>query len=246
MSPSNRPRRRQQGFTLAEMLVASTLLTIVLGGAYTAFSTTSRAWRVGEKNYATFQDARGTLALLERELQSTIGAASYLFEGTNDTLTFLTLSAPLDPEEGEGNHVMWVRYRLKKDRDKEGAVIVREEARVLSALPEAPSGEDGFQDHDPIKKSREDAYELAQGVVGWELDYVWIPRIRQPHDQPPVPIDPIVLTESRAGWGLPQAVRITLVLKNENADTGNSTFYLTVPFYGRTSAYDERRMGLAG
>ncbi len=50
----DRARQRRAGFTLVELIVASTLLTIVLAGVYTTFSSSVRVWRSGESNYHTY------------------------------------------------------------------------------------------------------------------------------------------------------------------------------------------------
>lgn len=41
---------RNGGFTLIELIVASTLMALVLSGVYLTFSTAVRSWRQGEAN----------------------------------------------------------------------------------------------------------------------------------------------------------------------------------------------------
>ncbi|MCP4641108.1 MAG: prepilin-type N-terminal cleavage/methylation domain-containing protein, partial [bacterium] len=48
-------KRHNAGFTLAELLVATTLTVLVMGGVYVAFSSSIRLWRLGEANLRTYQ-----------------------------------------------------------------------------------------------------------------------------------------------------------------------------------------------
>lgn len=92
-------RRRQQGVTLAELLVASVILTISLLGVHQAGRTVLKAAAETEKKAETVEELSGAFMLIERDLR-----AAVIFEndpemkmtgGNGDkgsTLSFMTLS----------------------------------------------------------------------------------------------------------------------------------------------------------
>ena len=108
--------QRDHGFTLIELIVASTLMALVLSGVYLTFSTAVRSWRQGEANYATYEDARRALGLLDRELHAIPADAIHLMIGTRDSLEFVTLAQPLDVETASSERLLRVQYRFKGDR----------------------------------------------------------------------------------------------------------------------------------
>ena len=231
------------GFTLAELIVAATVLTVVMTAVYTAFGSTLRAWRLGESHVTAYQDARTALNTMSRELNCMLGGAEHLFQGKNDEVEFFTVGPPMNVEKGEGPRVLWVRYRFNRT----GKSLVREEAIVLKPLPlQPPEGEE--IDKTRVKLGRKYKFELiADGVRGLDFTYFWIP----PHeprksDEPPTWLEPIQLKESREGWGLPQGIRAVLTVNDPTSESGKSIFSLRTSFRGPTTPYDEERIGAVG
>lgn len=237
-----RPRRGQGGFTLAEILVACTLLSIVMSGLYFAFSSSIRMWRLGEANLRTYQDARTSLRIMTRELQCIPRDAAHLCEGKDDEFEFFALVPPMDVELGEESRIMWVKYRLKESPSGEsGKLLVREERVVDGALP-LPEDEQGDTSATRLDLGRKKTFELAAGVEDFELAYCWVP-VLPPGEPPPVgedleegtPPDPIWLDEHNENDGMPQAIAIALTLQDPNAEEGETLFEQLVAFRGPTA-----------
>ena len=232
-------RKRDRGFTLAELIVAATVLTLVMTSVYVAFGNTLQAWRLGESHLATYQNGRTALSVLSRELGCILGGAEHLFQGTNDEVEFFTVAPPMNVDKGEGPRVLWVHYRFNRT----GKCFVREEAIVLKPLPLKMSDNDKV-DRTRIKLGRKKKFELvSEGVVGLDFTYFWIPPHEQKPNEPPQWLDPIVLKESREGWGLPQGIKVDLTLKDPTSESGKTRFSLRTSFRGPTTPYNEKKIG---
>jgi prepilin-type N-terminal cleavage/methylation domain-containing protein len=234
------PITRESGFTLVELIVASTLMALVLSGVYVTFSTVVRSWRSAESNYATYEDTRRALGLLERELHSIPGDAIHLMRGKSDSIEFVTLSQPLDVETAPGERLMRVQYRLVEDRT--GGKLVRTEALVQGALPGLPDP----QSRDlpaSLKTGRSREFEIARGAHAFELEYAWAGPARPASGGPPPPVR--LITDTKTNLALPQLITITLELDDPGnpANGARSAFTLRVTFRGPTSPMpDELRL----
>lgn len=228
-----KPGRRAGGFTLVELIVASTLMVLVLSGVYVTFSTAVRSWRSAESNYATYQDARRALGLLERELHGIPSDAIHLVRGSKDSLEFVTVAQPLDVETAASERLLRVQYRFKGDRT--GGVLVRTEAPVQGALPgppipparELPTG---------MKVGRTQEFEIARGVRSLEFSYAWAgPMPAGPPGVPPGPAR--VVSDSRTHLALPELVSATLVMDDPGNVTNDrrTAFTVRVNFRGPVS-----------
>ncbi|MBN2309714.1 MAG: prepilin-type N-terminal cleavage/methylation domain-containing protein [Candidatus Hydrogenedentes bacterium] len=235
--------KRNSGFTLAELLVASTLLAVVMGGVYVAFSSSIRLWRIGEANLRTYQDARTAVAIMQRELQSMAPNASHLFEGDDNSLEFYAVVPPMDVESGGEARLLWIRYRLKADPDQRGKALVREERIVEGAIPPPPDDQAATA-APPVKLGPRRTFELASGVVDLEFEYCWVPIVRRrEHDDEEEGGDEdgasdaqfVIEDRLRAGDGVPQAVRLALMLDDPNADGEETAFRTAVTFRGPTT-----------
>jgi prepilin-type N-terminal cleavage/methylation domain-containing protein len=248
---ADEPRARRAGFTLAELIVATTVLAIVMAAVYTGFRSTLRTWRMGEAHLHTFQNARTAVSIMSRELGCILGGSEHLFEGKDDELEFFTVAPPMYVKKGEGARVLWVRYRLSEgrlnasDKTLKGKTLIREEAIVKKPLPLAsPDGKE--IDKKSVAKDREHKFYLADGVRGFNVAYYWIPPIERKPGETPTWIELIEKGENRQGWGLPQGIKVTLTLDDPNAEAGASTFTFQTTFRGPTSPYDEKKMGMRG
>ncbi|MDZ4860312.1 MAG: prepilin-type N-terminal cleavage/methylation domain-containing protein [Candidatus Hydrogenedentes bacterium] len=252
MSPHN--PRHNDGFTLAELLVASTILAVILGSVYTAFSSSINIWKKGESNTQTYQDARTALDILSRELQNMVPGASHLFVGTNDEFEFYAVTRPMDVEDGSAPRVLWIRYRTKSDPDGEGKLLIREERTVESPLPSKPP-DGGEIDSTIIKHGSESQFELAAGVEDFELQYYWKEQIagaqflsdpvQAAFDIPGsgianlVPAKIIIRSDHEEGTGIPQAIKINLTLIDPNSEKGEAAFTTYAVMHGPTTRLKE-------
>lgn len=235
-SPRSRAPEADHGFTLAELIVASTLISIIMIGVYTTFSTALRSWQGGDANYRTYEDARLALGLLSRELQAIPPGTLHLIEASDDAIEFFTLSRPLHTPDGTETRVLRVRYRVKSLRSGNGGALMREEAIVESALPVWPHGESDI-DTTRIRVGQRHEFEIATGVIKMEMRHYWIPKVKRERNEPPRKLDLIIETDHRRGWGLPAGIEIALSLHDPNAHTKNesTTFTSFVVFRGPTS-----------
>jgi prepilin-type N-terminal cleavage/methylation domain-containing protein len=245
------PRQsRCAGFTLAELVVATTLITIVMAAVYSSMTNSLRTWKIAEADMAVYQNARTALDILTRELQCVIPGAAHLMGGDDQELTFYAVVPPMEVDDGEGPRVMEIRYRLASGRSRgEGRRLVREERVVESALPLVSPGQEPV-DRGRLKLGPQRAFDLATGVGDFKLAYYWRPPQnewppRHP-DQPPEPIYLIVEQEHREKWGLPQGILVSLTLDDPNDDTGQQVFSTFVTFRSPTGLYNRQFFGRTG
>jgi len=238
--------QRNRGFTLVELIAATTLMTIVLAGVYTTFTTAIRTWRGGEINYQTYQDARLALGTLTRELRSIPEEARHLMYGSEDRLEFITLAKPLNVETASTERLLWVEYRLEEVTEASGLVLVREEALVEGPLP-VNLGEQAPLEPLIVDLGRAHAFDVATGVRGLSFYYQWaIPEV-VPTNQPPP--DARIVGDTVVERALPEGIWITLSLDDPGRGAGEpvSTFRDLVTFRAGASAVpkylDPRRQG---
>lgn len=237
-------RRGNGGFTLAELLVATTLITIVMGAVYTSMTNSLRAWQIAESDTTVYQNARTAMDVVTRELQCVVPGAAHLMEGDTREVTFIAVVPPMEVEDGEGPRVMQIQYRLSGRGS--GRSLVREERAVESALPLAEPGEERIN-RGRLKLGRERSFELAADVSDIEIAYYWRPPQNEwpvrPPEEPPTPLEMIIEHEHREKWGLPQGVRFTLKMRHPDRERETLDFTTFVAFRGPTAEYDRLSFG---
>lgn len=236
-------RHTTAGFTLTEVLVASTLLSIVMTAVYTLFFSVISTWRTEENDEGLHRRARNLLTILERDYANVHGGGSHLVEGTSDEVTLFVVAQPLEVASGEGRRLMRVRYRF----DREAGTVTREEGLVEGMLPSAATGAEAFERR-RVEVGDEAEFVLATGVTQFKLNYLWIQRPDGAYWQNrPVPVEPVSMDRHRAGWGLPQALEINLTLAGSD-DPPRSTVEISARYPTRglnrqRDAWELARMG---
>lgn len=207
-----RDRSFKHGFTLTEVLVASTLLSIIMTAVYSLFFSAISTWRSAEGEAGYHRTARSLMTLIARDYANLHPGGSHLFEGTADEVSFVIVAPPLDVEHGEGSRLMRVRYRF----DREAGVVTREEAVVDGALPPAASPADRGRGR-RLETRQESTFDLGSGVREFRLTYLWTQRPDSAYwRQRPIPVAPVSLPRHQAGWGLPQALEIDFSLADDD------------------------------
>jgi prepilin-type N-terminal cleavage/methylation domain-containing protein len=230
--------RSPDGFTLVELLVATTLLCIVMASVYTLTHSSLRTWHLAEGGFDAHLEARNVMTLFNHEYNNIAGRAGHLFEGEEKEICMFVISQPMNLKEGEGRRLMRVIYSYNRNKH----TIEREEALVETALPKRPP--DGKElDRARIKLARDFKTTVAENVVDFKITYIWapLPESQNP-DEPPVP-EPLIYRERhRQLWGLPQAVSIELQI--ENPDVNDQNYILSTAFPMRAPTVRMRRQQL--
>ena len=224
------------GFTLAELIVGTTLFAIVMASVYTVFSTAVGSWRAGETNYQVYKTARLALGMMSRELQAIPPGTQNLFYGESDELTFYALTEPLEWDEEAGTRVYEISYSLSGGDRRLGRQLVRAERPVESALPTVPCGAEDKVDYSRTKLGRANRYVIAGGVVDFQITYVWLPdeRLVDATGQAMF-TTPQEWDRNPEGFCQPQALRLKLILQDPSAVNGTAEFETVVSFRGPTS-----------
>ncbi len=241
-------RKHRGGFTLAELLVAATLLSIVMASVYTLFHGTVRVLQGVDPqsegvNFDVYREARNALAIFEHELDNVEARAAHLFEGEKDEITLFTLSEPMQLEDLVGRHMMRVRYR----HNRSNKTLVRDEALVETALPKKPPRGREL-DRERIKVSKREDFVVAHNVRDVTFTYVWMPKPKPgPKGAPPQWTEPIRASRNRERWGLPQAIAIEMVIEDPTRRGKRQTITTTIPVRAPntrwTTAYLEKQLG---
>ncbi len=210
MKPQN-----NRGFTLVELLVAVTLLSIAMTAIYGLLYSTISAWRLMDRGFNAPQQARLAFTILRRDIESTTIRAEHLFEGDDNSVTLFVINEPMDVEQNEGRRLMRVRYRYRPVQNE----IVREEAMVQTALPNRPPAGKKV-DAERVRRSKESEFVIARDVEEFEIRYLWapFPKLVDPNQAPP-PVKLIETQRHRENLGLPTGIELRLVLRDPEDNT---------------------------
>lgn len=226
------------GFTLAELLVATILLSIVMTSVYTLFFTTIGAWRAVEEDYDVYQSGRNAMTLFGREWDNMVTRAGHLLEGEDDEITMFVVTEPMEIEDDRGRRLMQVRYRYNRTSEE----LIREERMVETALPNPPPP--GVElDRTRVKLGPREEFVVATKVRDFKLAYVWLPVPENPNpDVPPTPIIPVLATKHRERWGYPQGIELTLKLDNPKSRNEDLILRTQLPTRGGSSYRSRRQL----
>lgn len=205
---------RESGFTLVELLMATTLMSIVMVSVYTTFASGIRVWRDGETGADALHEARLAMQVLRDDLQSIPPGTFHLFKGAGDTLEFYTLARPMDVESDTGLGMMYVTYRVGARGGSLENTLLRTEARVEGPLP-APAGRGEHTDTTLVELAREQTFALAGDIESFTLRYLWTPIVQRSPTDPPVHQDTI--EEDEANGVLPHGISVSLTLQPADA-----------------------------
>lgn len=229
--------RNDFGFTLAELLVATTLLSLILSSVYFLFYSSMSSWRALEDDFDTYRDSRNAFTVMQRDIVNVHRPAAHLVEGEDNELTLFTMSEPMNVEAAQGRHLMRVRYRYNRT----GGRLIREEALVTTTLPKQPQPGKEL-DRQRIKLRDEEEFVVASHVREFELRYEWMALPDQrPVDAPLPPLTPVTMEQLKSKWGLPHAIRITLLLADPEKPEESNRVELLVPL-GPPTYYETESM----
>jgi len=197
--------RGQRGFTLIEVLLAITILSVVAGMLYRSLTLSGEMVQHVELSAEQYRSGRLVLTRMSDQLMSTWyqkDDATARFEGQRiftadrwaaDTLTFSSMSG-IVPDEGPASYRVDLSHRMQ-----DGILYMREEGELRRSLE----------------------FPVAEGLAGFQLEYL----DRQSADGPGnwVP-------DWTAQNGPPEAVRVTLMFPAgaDSEDLNEETELLTL------------------
>lgn len=168
---------RQKGFTLLEMLISFTLVSLLFLALFSAFNTMGHGWDVADARMGKTEDMRLISDFLRRQLGQAMvvkikgdkDASVYAFEGTSSSVRYV---APLQPLQHLGGVFM---IELEIVSSKAGKEL---QMRYAPYRPEL-TWDDAFKDAEPVPvfdglKSASFAYFGADEVgkdPDWESDW---------------------------------------------------------------------------
>jgi len=216
--------KKQNGFTLLELVITITILSLIMAIVYGSMRLGTRAWRTGEARAEENQRARVILSQLAEEIRSAHSIYSYgqigdrekkylAFKGEPDRIWFITVTPGLTSEP-INNKLRAIVYEV----DPEQGLLMRETQLFY---------EDFFA-HLETQEPRV----LDPEVAGMALRYYYVPETKGTDEGEvseegmwltewdPNAIEPVAVQEAddfteqpKIYHQLPRAVEITLTLK---------------------------------
>jgi len=118
---------RKKAFTLIEILISVTVVSLIGVTLYSVFANGINAWRRGNENGNYERNIRFTSEKIARELRNVFKFSEIAFEGTEDSVMFpaLILSKPNYDEDNTKAHYEVGRIAYFYDKGKD--VLYREE-----------------------------------------------------------------------------------------------------------------------
>jgi general secretion pathway protein J len=194
----------QKGFTLLELILSISILSVVLVTIYGTLSMGSRAWEKGERDIEKIQRERVVMNLLSREIKSIFPykvtpserdthKEFYAFEGKKDSISFVS-TAPL---KGEKGGLSWLTFWVEDD---EGLVVVERDALRADIFEEKESiDKDEMEVLDQqVTAIRFEYYQLKSGKTEGEGEGEWEEK-----------------WDAEKERALPSAVRVELTFEEE-------------------------------
>jgi prepilin-type N-terminal cleavage/methylation domain-containing protein len=225
--------RRRGGFTLAELLVASTILTIVLTAVYVGFNSLVSLWRLGEENLPAYQDIRIANGLLQRDLNGLVPGSWHLVEADGRRMQFYTVSRPLDVETGTEPRVLQVEYRLRPETGTRFYRLERAERPVLGPLPLTGAAATEDPEDVDVELGTEERFVIARNMRDLAFTFLYMPpgaAAGIDAETPPPMNDPLERDTPDEDWGMPQGIRIALSVRDTAADNGVAEFVTQLTF----------------
>jgi general secretion pathway protein J len=166
---SSKQKTPQHGFTLMELLVAMSLLSLVFVIVLQALGVSIKAWEKGDASQAEYQRFQAVISLIAGQIRSAyplkvrdeVGKEYYTaFDGKESSLDFIT-SMSLSPQFKGG--LCFISYFLRDDPTTGTKTLLASEKGVLSKGFFAPDKRQKIDD--------QEAFELLSGITGLRFEY---------------------------------------------------------------------------
>ena len=183
----------QKSFTLIELLIAITIITLIVLSLYSAFSTGILAYKKMDSAFESFQEARIILNRLEADLKNSFAYSkeSSSFKGNSQTLDFFNVSQIYNKDK-QYSDICRIKYELF------GSSLKRTAFTGLTALTE----DENVKPQDFSNSIKNINFEYAYINEGEKKDIIWQNAWPQKDEQ---------------AKQLPLAVRVKLLFINTEA-----------------------------
>jgi type II secretion system protein J len=212
-------KHRRGGFTLVELIISAALMAIVIGSAYMCLSAGVSGQRLIEARAEGVQSARTALNMMAADLRCAIpmpgkveflGMRRTVSESDADNVDFSTRNyAPKRTREPD---YCEISYFLVPDRESDSFVLMRRR--------------DPTPDPEPLEGGMQQ--EIARGVRGLRIEYYdgyeWFDEWGDPEGKTKGMMYP-----PSNSYGLPEAVRITIVFDPETKPKRKDAAAVTRP-----------------
>lgn len=163
LSRMSRPGRPgcEGGFTLPEMLVAIAIFMAITSGLVVLFAGTMRASRTGYQQMDAFDQARGALNVIDRDLRAAFNSRDYTgvesFFGT--PLGFTFIGNIQTSETSTDRKVARVTYVIYTAANRDAWASTEATAELVNAYPRTfQPGEEGYDPAHPLRVAPEELW----------------------------------------------------------------------------------------
>ena len=137
-----RLRREQRGFTLIEVMISMSLMTVVLGATLTLFEDFTSADRRNGKQNEGQDMARHATDRLARELRNLASPTNELPQAVDKAEDYDIVFKAADPVQGAGSLNTWntrrVRYCLDSSEPENARLVMQTQTWTGAAIPVMP------------------------------------------------------------------------------------------------------------
>jgi len=133
-----RPQKKEQGFTLIEMVVSLTIFSVISISVYSSFAVGISVWRKAKEFSSVYQTARLLLDHMATEIKNAVKVSGTKFNGGPRIISFITLR-----QENQGtsasmdSQIAKVTFEVLRDPSGQGYALFRRHATNLKRRGEA-------------------------------------------------------------------------------------------------------------
>jgi len=134
----NRSRRKEQGFTLIELVVSLTIFSVISLSIYSSFAGGISVWRKAQEFSSVYQTARLLLDDIAMELKNAVKVSGTEFNGGPRRLSFITLrQGSHGASARRDTQIAKVTFEVLRDPSASGYALFRRQASNLKVRGEA-------------------------------------------------------------------------------------------------------------
>jgi prepilin-type N-terminal cleavage/methylation domain-containing protein len=133
-----RPQRKEQGFTLIELVVSLTIFSVISLSVYSSFASGISVWRKAQEFSSVYQTARLLLDHMAMELKNAVKVFGTEFNGGPRMISFITLRQTTQGARARRDtRVAKVTFEVRRDPSGRGYALFRRHATNLKRRGEA-------------------------------------------------------------------------------------------------------------